>query len=121
MPIDTKKRVKRSSSRFPALPHAVEQGIQQLGNNIRAARLRRNMSIQEVADRIGVSRFVVADAERGKPSTGIAVYAALLWAYRLLDQMTDIASTSRDLEGVARISTRKRAGAIRSAGLNNDF
>jgi hypothetical protein len=79
------------------------------------------MSIEEVASRIGVSRFAVADAERGKPSTGIAVYAALLWAYRLLDQMTEIASTSQDPEGIARISTRERAGAIRSAGLDNDF
>lgn len=121
MSIATKGRISRHSSRFASLPHAVEQGVVQLGNNLRAARLRRNMSIEEVADRIGVSRFAVADAEHGKPSTGIAVYAALLWTYRLLDQMTGIASASQDSDGISRIATRARAGTIRSAGLSNDF
>ena len=79
------------------------------------------MSIEEVATWIGVSRFTVADAQRGKPSTGIAVYDALLRVYRLLDQMTDVASTSRDLEGLARISTRKRAGSVHPADLDNNF
>ena len=35
----------------------------------------------EVAQRIGTGRRAVRDAERGKASTGVAVYAALLWAY----------------------------------------
>lgn len=105
--------------RFSALPHSVETGIRKFGQNLRAARLRRNLSIEDVATRIGVSRFAVADAEMGKPSTGVAVYAALLWTYRMLDQLTEIASATNDKDGVALALTRERARAPRA--LNNDF
>jgi transcriptional regulator with XRE-family HTH domain len=106
--------------RFATLPHSVETGVRKLGQNLRAARLRRNLSIEDVATRIGVSRFAVADAEKGKPSTGIAVYAALLWTYRLLDQLTEIASPAKDTEGAVLSLTRERARTPRPT-LNNDF
>jgi transcriptional regulator with XRE-family HTH domain len=107
--------------RFSAVPHSVEMGVRKLGHNLRAARLRRNLSIEDVAQRIGVSRFAIADAEMGKPSTGIAVYAALLWTYRLLDQLTEIASPTHDTEGAALALTRERARAPRRGHLSNDF
>ncbi len=111
----------RPSGRFPTLPHSVEAGIRKLGHNLRAARLRRNLSIEDVAARIGVSRFAVANAEKGKPTTGIAVYAALLWTYRLLDQLVEIAGPTKDSEGAALSLTRERARTSRSQTLNNDF
>jgi len=107
--------------RLAALPHSVEIGIQKLGQNLRAARLRRNLSIEDVATRIGVSPFAVADAEKGKPSTGVAVYAALLWTYRLLDQLTETASPTKDTEGAALSLSRKRARTPRPRTLSNDF
>ena len=109
------------TGRFATLPHSVETGIRKLGQNLRAARLRRNLSIADVATRIGVSRFAVADAEKGKPSTGIAVYAALLWTYRLLDQLTEIAGPTKDSEGAALSLTRERARTPRQDKLSNDF
>lgn len=110
---------KSQKPRFSTLPHSVEIGIRKFGQNLRAARLRRNLSIEDVARRIGVSRFVVADAEKGKLSTGIAVYAALLWTYRMLDQLTEIATATNDKDGAALVLTRERARAPRA--LNNDF
>jgi transcriptional regulator with XRE-family HTH domain len=107
--------------RFATLPHSVELGIRKLGHNLKTARLRRNLTIEDVAEKIGVSRFVVADAEHGKASTGIAVYAALLWTYRLLDQLTQIGSPEQDKEGIAMTLTRQRARAPRANGLSNDF
>lgn len=107
--------------RFATIPHSVEMGIRKLGQNLRAARLRRNLSIEDVAQKIGVSRFVVADAEKGKPSTGIAVYASLLWTYGLLDQLTEVAGPTQDREGAALSLTRARAGASRGGSLSNDF
>ncbi|HUE64110.1 MAG TPA: helix-turn-helix transcriptional regulator [Rhizomicrobium sp.] len=107
--------------RFAAIPHSVEMDIRKFGQNLRAARLRRNLSIEEVAQKIGVSRFVVADAEKGKSSTGIAVYASLLWTYGLLDQLTEVAGPTQDREGAALSLTRARAGAPRGSSLSNDF
>jgi hypothetical protein len=42
-----------------------------------------------MAEKIGTGKRAVADAEKGKPSTGIAVYTAMLWALDLIDQIAD--------------------------------
>lgn len=102
-----------------AVPYQVEQSLKKLGANLKTARLRRNLTTEEVAQKIGVGRFVVADAEKGKPSTGIAMYAALLWAYGLIDQFGDIADPSRDEEGTTLSLKRERARHPRK--LDNDF
>jgi transcriptional regulator with XRE-family HTH domain len=104
-----------------APPYEVEQALTALGRNLRTARLRRNLTIEDVAEKIGVGRRVVADAERGKPSTGIAVYVALLWALGLIDQLADVADPSRDEEGQTLALARERTQARRKRTLNNDF
>ena len=104
-----------------APPYDVERAIRRLGQDMRIARLRRNMTVNEVADRIGTGPRAVMDAEKGKPSTGIAVYVALLWAYDLLNPFEALADPQNDSEGIAfdRLSSRKRARS--SKGLDNDF
>jgi transcriptional regulator with XRE-family HTH domain len=104
-----------------APPYQVEQALTALGRNLRTARLRRNLTIEDVAGKIGVGRRVVADAERGKPSTGVAVYVALLWALGLIDQLADVADPSRDEEGQTLALARERTQARRKRTLNNDF
>lgn len=83
-----------------APPYAVEQAIERLGANLRTARLRRNLTIAGVAEKIGTGPRAVMDAEKGKPSTGIVVYVALLWAYDLLGPASDLADPARDEEGL---------------------
>ena len=92
-----------------------------MGRNIRTARLRRKLRQEELAGRMGVSRFVIADVERGKPTTGIAVYLGALWALGLLDQMREVADPDRDEEGKALERARgpRRAGGRRA--LSDDF
>ena len=102
-----------------AVPYQVEQSLQKLGANLKAARLRRNLTIAEVAQKIGTSRFVIADAENGKPSTGIVVYAALLWTYGLIEPLSDLADPALDEEGTTLSLKRKRARSGRK--LDNDF
>ena len=104
-----------------APPYAVEQTLKRLGANLRTARLRRNLTLADMAEKIGTGQRAVADAEKGKPSTGIAVYAALLWALDLLDQMTGVAAPENDAEGQTLALSRERARARPKAGLDNDF
>jgi transcriptional regulator with XRE-family HTH domain len=104
-----------------APPYPVSQAITSLGSNLRTARLRRNLSIEDVAAKIGTSRRVVADAEKGKASTAIAVYVALLWAYDLIGQFSLVADPLKDQEGVALARTRERVHARRTEALDNDF
>ena len=102
-------------------PAAVEDALARLGRNIRTARLRRRMPQQRLAQHIGVSRFVVADIERGKPTTGIAAYLGALWALGLLAHMRDVGDPDRDEEG----KTLERARSPRTArprrSLSDDF
>ena len=102
-------------------PAAVEEALGRLGRNIRTARLRRRLSQAELAQRMGVSRFVVADVERGKSTTGVAVYLGALWVLGLLGQIREVADPDRDEEG----KTLERArGPRRAPGrrtLSDDF
>jgi transcriptional regulator with XRE-family HTH domain len=104
-----------------ATPYQVEQALKKLGGRLKTARLRRNLTAQDVAEKIGTSRFVVSDAERGKPSTGIAVYAALLWAYGLVDQLDNLADPARDGEGMTLALNRAPTRASHGRKLSNDF
>lgn len=104
-----------------APPYPVERAIKRLGANLRTARLRRNLTIEEVAGKIGTGPRAVSGAEQGRISTGIAVYAALLWAYDLLDPIEVLADPARDPEGLARATQRERARAARPEELDSDF
>jgi transcriptional regulator with XRE-family HTH domain len=106
---------------FAGPPHAVERALKALGTNLRTARLRRKMTIENVATRIGTGPRAVMDAEKGKASTGIAVYLALLWVYGLLTAVEDLAEPTKDKDGLARESASARVRARKSGALDNDF
>jgi transcriptional regulator with XRE-family HTH domain len=104
-----------------APPFPVEQALKRLGANLRTARLRRNLTIEAVARKIGTGPKPVADAEKGKASTGAAVYMALLWAYDLLTPMDAVGDPSSDHEGLALSAQRERARVKSPRELDNDF
>ncbi len=102
-------------------PYAVETVLKRLGANLRTARTRRNLTVAEVAEKIGTGRRAVMDAEKGQPSTSIAVYTALLWAYDLIDQLDEVGDPTRDERGQALALSRERVRARKPAGLSDDF
>ena len=104
-----------------APPHAVEKALKELGTNLRTARLRRKMTINNVAARIGTGPRAVRDAESGKSATGIVVYLALLWVYGLLGPVADLADPAKDKEGLAREAAAGRSRARSGGGLDSDF
>ncbi len=104
-----------------APPYAVEQALKRLGANLRTARLRRNLTIREVAEKIGTGPRPVSDAEKGKPSTSVAVYIALLWAYDLLELMAEIADPALDEQGLTLSFSRERARAREKQELDREF
>jgi transcriptional regulator with XRE-family HTH domain len=104
-----------------APPYPVEQALIKVGNNLRLARLRRKQTIEEVAEKIGTGVRAVRDAESGKPSTTVAVYAALLWAFDLLSPFEELADPLKDQEGLALASAKENRRARKGAGLDNDF
>jgi transcriptional regulator with XRE-family HTH domain len=114
--------MKARNKLLAAPPYQVEQAIKNLGTKLRLARVRRNLSLEVIAAKIGTTRQAVAAAEHGKPSTGIAVYAGLLWAMGLVDQLSDVAAPDKDEEGEILARSREKTRA-RTTGsrLSNDF
>ena len=104
-----------------APPYAVEQTLKRLGANLRTARVRRGLTVDATSKKIGTGPRAVMDAEKGKPSTGIAVFAALLWVFDLLDQLDAVADPRRDSQGQALAQSREPSRARRSIVLDNDF
>ena len=104
-----------------APPYPIERAIKRLGANLRTARLRRNLTIKEVAQKIGTGLRAVMDAEKGKPSTGIVVYTALLWTYDLLGPVSELADPARDEEGLTLELSRGRVRARVTEELDSDF
>jgi len=109
------------NSLLQAPPYAVEQALKKLGADLRTARLRRNLTVEEVAQKIGAGVRAIRDAEKGKPSTSIVTYAGLLWAFDLVEQLAEAADPVRDKEGQALALSRERSRARRKRGLNNEF
>lgn len=104
-----------------APPYAVEQSLKRLGADLRTARLRRNLTIEDLAEKIGTGVRAIGDAEKGKPSTAVAVYAAMLWALDLLPQLDEVACPENDAEGQRLALARERDRASADTGLSNDF
>ena len=81
----------------------------------------RNLTIEDVAQKIGAGRRAVMDAEKGKPSTGIAIYVALLWVFDLLGPFEDVADPQSDAEGQALARSKERSRARIGGELDDDF
>ena len=103
-------------------PAAVEATLKQIGQNIRTARLRRNLRLEDLAERVGLSRYVMSDIEKGKPTTAVAAYIGALWALGLTDRLNSIADPDLDAEGKAlEARNAPQTAAKRRKPLDNDF
>lgn len=60
--------------------------LTQMGEQIKLARLRRNLSVETVAERAAISRATLWNVERGSPSVAIGIYAAVLHALNNMDK-----------------------------------
>ena len=70
--------------------------LTELGEQIRLARLRRNLSVDIVIQRANISRTTLWSIERGNPSVAIGLYANVLHALNGLDK--DILLVAKDDE-----------------------
>lgn len=95
--------------------------LAQMGEQIRLARLRRNLASDLVAERAGVSRATVSAIERGNPSVALGAYAAVLHALGGLEK--DLLLIARDDElgrKLQDLALPKRRRAPRQTHMEND-
>lgn len=80
-------------------PLAVRRALRKLGGDLRDARKRRGLTAEIVAERAFTSRPTLQRIEAGDDGVGIGIYAAVLNALGLLDQLGDLADPARDRVG----------------------
>ena len=86
--------------------------LEQMGEQIKLARLRRRLSAELVAERAGISRATLWNVEKGSPSVAIGIYASVLHAlgnmdkdFLLVAKDDELGRTLQDLE----LPVRRRA------------
>jgi hypothetical protein len=77
--------------------------------------------MEELAERIGISRYVMADIEKGKPTTAIAAYIGALWALGLHGGIRELADPDRDGEGKILERSRSPRTAPKRKIIDDDF
>ena len=93
------------------LPRKLEQKMQLVGEQIKLARLRRNLSVAQVAERATCSPLTVSRIEKGVPTVAIGIYLRVLYALQLDDDILSLAKDDelgRALQDMSMIP-RKRA------------
>ena len=102
-------------------PAAVVEALRRLGTNITTARLRRRMTLEDLAAKAGISRETASRVEAGRITTSIGAYAAALWVLGLHEALADLGDPNSDVEGAtlaaARLGQRARPEKI----LSDDF
>ena len=81
------------SKKSAAIMPDTQKALETMGEQIKKARLRRNLSTELVAERAGISRATLWAVEKGAPTVAIGTYAAVLHALGGMD---------KDLEQIAR-------------------
>ena len=89
-----------------------EKILSQMGEQIKLARLRRQIPADLVAERAGISRATLWAVEKGAPTVSMGTYAAVLHALNGLDR--DLLLIAKDDELGRKLQdlnliTRKRA------------
>lgn len=74
------------------MPRTVNQSLELMGEQIMLARKRRHLSMQDIAERATVTRLTVSKVEHGDPTVAIGIYARVLYALNLEDDIKLIAA-----------------------------
>ena len=93
------------------MPRRVAHNLAIVGEQIRLARLRRDLSIAEIAERATCSELTVMRVEKGMPTVAVGIYMRILFAMDLDESVLFLAKddemgrTLQDLQ----LKERKRA------------
>ena len=100
----------------PALFPKTVKILQEFGENLRLARLRRNVTSALQAERAGISRATLSQIEKGSPSVSLGSYVQVLVSLGLEHDLLKVAADDelgRKLQD-AGLSVRKRVTSKRN-------
>lgn len=103
-------------------PAAVQEASQRLGARIRLARIRRRVTLRELAKRAGMNQKTAAAVEGGSLLTGIGAYLALIWALGLERDLAKLLDPDHDEEGKQlELARTPRRARVKRGSTDADF
>jgi transcriptional regulator with XRE-family HTH domain len=109
--------VQTSAEQFP---REVVQHLEELGQRVRIARVRRRMSTEDLAKFSGIGRRTLYRVERGEPGIALGTLMGVLWKLGLLDTMRGVADPETDEHGKI-LEAARRPLRVRTPAADNDF
>jgi transcriptional regulator with XRE-family HTH domain len=101
-----------------SLPLPVKRALTKLGEDIKAARIRRRISTPVMAERLSISRMTLLKLEHGDPGVSIGTYATALFVLGLISRLSDLTDVRHDDIGLQldeeRLPKRIRKSARKS-------
>ena len=82
------------------LPPQVSPILTTLGEQIRIARKRRGLRMEEMASRMFVNRKTLSRLEKGEGGVALSVLASALWVLGMEDELLKIADPRQDTVGI---------------------
>ena len=101
----------RMSKSYAVLSDAALGSLSALGERLKEARLRRNWTQAQTAEKAGLSESSVKKVESGTPRITVGAYLSLLDVFGMPTALDRVMSRGEDTLGdaLARNATRKRA------------
>lgn len=90
-----------------------ERYLAQMGAQIRAARLRRNLTVEQVARRAGMSAVTVLNIEKGLPSVSLGKLVGVLEVLGLEESVALVARDDEQGRAMQDEVLRKRARPVK--------
>ena len=98
------------STRATTILPKLEKILAEFGENIKLARLRRKLTVEQICERAGIGRNTLWMIEKGAPSVAMGAYAQVLFTLGLENDLLKLASDDvlgRRLQD-AGLETKKR-------------
>ncbi len=108
------------SSSSDILPLRVRRSLAKLGTDLTTARRKRQLTVEMMAERVGVSKTTYLKIEKGDPSASMGAYAMALFVLGFPEALAEIADVRRDDTGLVldasrlpkRVRVRKTPSAL---------
>ncbi|WP_436314927.1 helix-turn-helix domain-containing protein [Variovorax sp. LjRoot84] len=102
------------------LPREVLKHLEELGQHVRTARVRRRMSTEDLAQACDIGRRSLYRLENGEPGIALGTFMSVLWKLGLLDTIRGVANPDTDEHGKI-LEAASRPQRVRAPASDNDF